>query len=64
MSSVLPNLSGVFTFKNINSRITEKVVVYYGVFGSGTVSENFGGLNTPHDGTCVKCTQLISKYDS
>lgn len=64
MSAVCPNLSGAFTIKNINTWITEKAVAYYGVFGSGTVSKNFGGLNTPHDRTCVNCTQPISQYGS
>ncbi len=56
MSAILPNLSGAHIIKNINTWITEKVVAYYGVLGSGTVSENFSGLNTPQDGTCVQRT--------
>lgn len=47
MPKVLPNLSSTFNIKNINTRVTEKVVTYYGDTDSCSISEYFGGLNTP-----------------
>ena len=64
MSSIFPNLSGASIIKDIDTRITEKAVTYYGEISRGTVSENFGGLDTAHNGTCVQRTQSVAEYSS